>query len=61
MGYKILASIICQGSEWHLVDEELINPEFDNEGFLIGGYLGSAKDFCKVCEARAEVVWLRAE
>ena len=55
---KIIASIICQGAEWHLVEEEVIHPEFDSEGYLVGGYLGSAQHFCTVCDARTEIVWV---
>lgn len=57
---EAVASIVCQGSEWHLVDLKVIRPEFDREGEVVGGYLGSGKDFCEVCDSPAELLWVRA-
>lgn len=56
---KVIATIICAGKELHLVEREVFRPEFDSEGYFVGGYLGSAQHFCVVCDATCELVHFR--
>ena len=53
---KVTAAIVCSGEEMHYTETPVLNPEFDNEGFYIGGYLSSKADFCAVCDEISEVV-----
>lgn len=52
---KVTATFVCTGEEMHLVTVEVLFPEFEN-GILVGGLLGSAKDFCPACDAVTETL-----
>jgi hypothetical protein len=52
---KVTATIICSGAEMHYTESPVHHPEFDNEGYYIGGYIGSDANFCAVCDEASEV------
>jgi hypothetical protein len=54
----VIATITCTGAEMHLVNEQVIRPEIE-DGFLVGGYLGSAQHFCTKCDAPTEIIAYR--
>jgi len=41
--------VVCECSNGHVTKTEIGRPEFDGQ-YLTGGFCGSDRDFCQVCD-----------